>query len=129
MNYLRSLILNFLVVFFVDRVAPGIEIIYYHQIPNIAADIVFCALIGLMNASIFPFLSIMEIDPTRLKLLIGSALISFGAFIVVAIVPFGVSVVEFIGIVSGGAMVWAVSFLTNYLDARRKRCSEPEQML
>lgn len=116
MNYLRSLFLNFLVVFFVDRVAPGVEISYYEQVPNIGADILFSLIVGFLNASIFFFLALMEIKITRFKLALFSFVISFAAFLAIAIFPFGVQVVNAWGVIIGGGVVWAVAYVSNYLE-------------
>jgi len=116
MNYLRSLFLNFLVVFFVDRVAPGVEISYYEQVPNIGADILFSLIVGFLNASIFFFLALLEIKITRFKLALFSFVISFAAFIAIAIFPFGVQVVNAWGVIIGGGVVWAVAYVSNYLE-------------
>lgn len=116
MNYLRSLFLNFLVVFFVDRVVPGVEISDYEQVPNIGADILFSLIVGFLNASIFFFLALMEIKITRFKLALYSFVISFAAFLAIAIFPFGVQVVNGWGFIIGGGVVWFVAYLSNYLE-------------
>lgn len=118
MNYLRSLFLNFLIVFFVDRVAPGIEISTFEQVPNIGADLLFSLIIGFLNASVFFFYTLLETPPTRLKLAVTSFVISFGGFLAIAIVPFGVRVVNPMGVIIGGGIVWAVAYFTNYLEAK-----------
>jgi hypothetical protein len=119
MSYLRSLLTCFLIVFFVDRVSPGIHITYYQQIPSISADIIFSAFVGFLNASVFPFFIILDINPTKLKIAIATALISYGAFILIAIVPFGVEVVHFSGVAVGGSIVWLVAFFVNDLEKSR----------
>lgn len=116
MNYVRSLFLNFLIVFFIDRVAPGITIESYEQVPNIGADILFALIVGFLNASIFFFLAILELKITNLKLALFSFVISFAAFITIAIIPFGVRVVNPWGVILGGGIVWIVSFFTNHLE-------------
>lgn len=116
MNYARSLFLNFLVVFFVDRVGPGIEIQTFEQVPNIGADILFSVIVGFLNASVFPFFAIMEFKLSVLRLAVINFIISFGAFTVISFIPFGVRIVSFWGILFGGLVVWATSFFTNYLE-------------
>ena len=116
MNYLRSLFLNFLVVFFVDRVSPGVEIIYFEQIPDIGADILFSILVGFLNASVFPFLMILELNPNKLKMAIMTFCVSYGAFIVISMIPFGIQVTNPSGVFVGGTLVWFVAFATNYME-------------
>lgn len=117
MTYLRSLFLNFLAVFFVDRVIPGMEIAYFEQVPDIGADIFFSIMVGFFNASIFPFLALMEVQVTNLKLAIISGVISFGAFTIISIIPFGVQVVSPLGFFIGGGIVWFVAYFSNYLES------------
>jgi uncharacterized membrane protein YvlD (DUF360 family) len=116
MNYVRSLFLNFLFVFFVDRVVPGIEITYFEQVPNIGADILFSIVVGFLNATIYPFLALLELSISKLKLACFSFVISFGAFTAIALVPFGIQVVSPLGWILGGGIVWVVSFVTNYME-------------
>lgn len=116
MNYLRSLFLNFLTVFFIDRVAPGIQIDAFEQVPNIGADLLFAMILGFLNATVFPFLAILELKPTLAKMAVATFFITFIGFISIAIFPFGVRVVGPLGIIIGGGVVWAVAFFTNYLE-------------
>jgi uncharacterized membrane protein YvlD (DUF360 family) len=116
MNYLRSLFLNFLTVFFVDRVAPGIQIDSFEQVPNIGADLLFSLILGFLNATVFPFLAILELKPTPMKMGLATFVITFVGFIAIAIFPFGVRVVGPIGVLIGGGIVWVVAFFTNYLE-------------
>lgn len=116
MTYLRSLFFNFLAVFFVDRVIPGVQIAYFEQVPDVGADIFFSIIVGFFNASIFPFLALMEATVTRSKLLIASGIISFGAFGVISVIPFGIQVVNPLGFFLGGGIVWIVSYVSNDLE-------------
>jgi hypothetical protein len=116
-TYLRSLFFNFLVVFFVDRVIPGLEISSFEDVPNIGADILFSLIVGFFNASIFPFLALMEAEVTQVKLVVISGVISFGAFAVISFIPFGIKVLNPLGFFLGGTIVWFVAYISNYLEA------------
>lgn len=116
MNYVRSLFLNFLIVFFIDRVAPGIEIQNFENVPNVGADILFSLVVGFLNASVYFFFSLMETTITHLKMGLTTFIISFGAFSIIALVPFGVRVVSPLGVIVGGLVVWLVAFMTNHLE-------------
>lgn len=116
MNYARSFFLNFLIVFFIDRVAPGVEITNFENVPNIGADILFSLIIGFLNSSIFFFLALLELSITNLRMAIMSFIVSFGGFLVIAIIPFGVRVVNPWGVIIGGGVVWAIAVLTNHLE-------------
>ena len=117
MTYLRSLFFNFLAVFFVDRITPGLKIAYFEQVPDIGADFLFSFILGFFNASIFPFLALMEVKVTNLKLAILTAIVTFGAFTIISIVPFGVQVLNPLGFFIGGTIVWIVAYFSNYLES------------
>src|SRR3989344_3890411 len=102
MTYLRSLFLNFLIVFFVNRIVPGIEISYYEEVPNIGADILFSIILGFLNASVFPLLFILEVPTTPFKLAVITFAITVVCFSAISIFPFGVQVIRPAGFIIGG---------------------------
>jgi uncharacterized membrane protein YvlD (DUF360 family) len=116
MNYLRSLFLNFLIVFFVDRAIPGIHIDNFENVPNIGADILFSLIVGFLNASVFFFLALLELTITPLRLALMTFIISFGAFAIISVVPFGIQVLSPLGFFLGSTLVWAIALLTNFLE-------------
>lgn len=116
MTYLRSVFLNFLTVFFVNRMIPGIEVGTFEQVPNIGADIFFSLIVGLLNASIYPGLFIMGLNPTVKKMAIISFIVSFGAFAILSSLSFGVQVVSFVGFLFGSLIVWLVALFANYME-------------
>jgi len=118
MNYLRSFFLNFLAVFFIVGVGPGIQVGEYSHVPNIGADILFSGVVGFLNASIFPFLFILEVNPTPLKMTILSFLISFIPFLLLANLSLGIHVTT-VGVIVGTLFVWAIGSFTNYLEWRQ----------
>ena len=89
------------------------------NVPDIGSDILFSIIVGFLNASVFPFLTILELHPTNLKIALGTFVISFSAFLWIQAVPFGVSITAPIGVVVGGAIVWVAAFTTNYLEFKR----------
>jgi hypothetical protein len=121
MNYFRSFLINTLTVFFIDRVAPGIEVALYEQVPNIGADLLFSILVGFFNASVFPFLAILELNPTVKKIIAITGVISIAGFTIISIVPFGVRVTSVLGAILGAGTVWAIAALTNYLEFKRDK--------
>lgn len=121
MTYLRSFLINFLFVFFIDRVSPGIEIIYFEQVPDIGADLLFSILVGFLNASVFPFFSLLEIPVSKMKIAIFTFVITFTAFGIISVVPFGVKIVNPAGLFLGGSLVWIVAYASNYLEWKHAR--------
>jgi len=118
MTYVRSLFLNFLVVFFVNDVIPGITIRYYEDVPNIGADILFAAIVGILNSLIFPFIRVSDLKPTIIKIAVLAFVISFGSYILIAVIPFGVKATSFGGVFLGSLLVFAMSVFTNYLEMK-----------
>lgn len=118
MTYLRSLFLNFLIVFFVDRVLPGLEIQTFEQVPNIGADFLFSLIVGFLNASVFPFLVVLEMRPTVRKICWMTLPISTLPFVIISFIPFGVQVTSFAGFFFASLIVWSGAFFTNYLELK-----------
>ncbi len=116
MNYFRSIFFNFLAVFFINRVSPGLQIVYFEQVPNVITDLLFSLILAFFNATVFPFLSILELNPTKCKIGLMTAIISYGAFFIVSIAPFGVQVTSPLGVLIAGTFIWLVAFFTNYLE-------------
>ena len=117
MTYLRSLFLNFLIVFFVAKVIPGVTVHPFENVPNIGADLLFSIVVGFLNSIIVPFLVGLDLKATYLKIAIIGFVISFLSFIIISIVDFGVSA-NATGIMIGGSLVWIFSFFTNYLELK-----------
>lgn len=124
MTFLRSLFLNFLAVFFVNRMIPGIEVNEFQQVPNFGADVLFSFVVGLLNALVFPFLFTLELTPTRMKIAVITFVISFAAFLFIAIVPYGVRA-NAGGVIFGGLIVWGMAFFTNYLEWHQEKIRKP----
>ena len=117
MNYYFSLFVNFLAVFFLTRYAPGVAAAY-SETSSLGSDLLFAAIIAFFNASVCPFLILIEVLPTRIKLAILTAIVSFGGFTLIAIIPYGFQP-DVGGVVFGGGLTWLVAFLTNYFELRR----------
>jgi hypothetical protein len=117
MTYYLSLFINFLAVFILTRYAPGIASTYSQTSP-LGSDLLFAAALGFFNASVFPFLIIVDILPTKLRLAILTGILSFGGFTLISIIPYGFQP-DVGGVVLGGALTWLVAFLTNYFRMLR----------
>lgn len=119
MTYFRSLFLNFLIVFFANRTIPGIEVDPYGGVsPDVVADVLFSSVMAILNASIFPALYILGINPSLLKISIIAAIISFGGFYSIMFLNIGVSANTLGGVFLAGILVSAMSIFTNYLEKK-----------
>ena len=128
MTYFKSLFFNFLIVFFVNHILPGIEIDYYTKLPEIKGDLIFAASLGFLNSLIFPILRAFHTKPTHFKIGLISFIISFGAYSIVNILPLGIHISTAGAYVWAGVVVWAGSYLTNHLELRHyQRLKELEE--
>ena len=58
MTYFKSLLFNFLAVFFANHIIPDVQIDYYTKLPKIEGDLTFSFFLGLINSLIFPLMSV-----------------------------------------------------------------------
>ncbi|MBN1914501.1 MAG: hypothetical protein JW769_01260 [Parachlamydiales bacterium] len=118
MTYLRSLFLNFLMVFFVNHSFPGIEILSFEDVPNIGGDILFSAIVGFLNSLIVPMFVLFNKGLKKTVVFFSAGFVSLGAYLILAINPMGIVIVHPLGFFLGGGAVWAMSYFTNYLELK-----------
>ncbi|HRW58282.1 MAG TPA: phage holin family protein [Chlamydiales bacterium] len=118
MSYFKSLLFNFLCVFFVNHVVPGVEIAYYTKIPNIKGEMIFAFSLGFLNSLIFPLMKLFRLKLSHFKIGMISFLLSFGAYSIINILPLGVKITTPGAFVWSGLIVWFGSYLTNHLEYR-----------
>lgn len=119
MTYFKSLIFNFLTVFFVNHVIPGIKIAYYTKLPHIEGEFIFAAILGFLNSLIFPVLHLFKLRPSHFKIGLISFIVSFGSYSIVNLFPLGVKVTTPGSYIWSGLVVWFASYLTNHLEFRQ----------
>ena len=119
MTYFKSLLTNFLAVFFVDHIIPGIDIAYYSKLPHIGGDLIFSFGVGFLNSLIFPVLKHFTTKPTHFKIGIISLIISFLSYSLVNILPVDIKVTSAGGYIWSILIIWGVSYFTNHLEFRK----------
>ena len=119
MTYFKSLLFNFLCVFFVDHVIPGVEIAYYTKLPEIKGDLIFSFGLGFLNSLIFPILKYFNLKPSHFKIGFITFIVSFAAYSVVNVLPVGIRVTTAGAYIWASLVVWFGSYLTNHLEFRR----------
>ena len=119
MTYFKSLLFNFLCVFFVDHVIPGVEISYYTKLPEIKGDLIFSFGLGFLNSLIFPILKYFNLKPSHFKIGFITFIVSFAAYSVVNVLPVGIRVTTAGAYIWASLVVWFGSYLTNHLEFRR----------
>jgi uncharacterized membrane protein YvlD (DUF360 family) len=118
MFYLKSLLTNFLTVFFANHILPGMQIAYYSRLPKIEGDLIFALGLGLISSLVFPVMRLFRVKTSHLKIGLITFVISFVAYSIVNLLPLGIKVVSTIGYLSCSIVVWLVSYLTNHLAYR-----------
>lgn len=116
MTYFKSLLLNFLAVFFVNHVIPGVDIGYYTKLPEIKGDFIFAFGVGFLSSLVFPVLKLLPIKPSHFKIGLVTFFISFGAYSIVNILPVDIRVDHRGAFIWCGLIVWFCAYLTNSLE-------------
>lgn len=120
MTYLKSLLINFLTVFFVNHVVPGIDFIHYTKLPHIEGDIIFSVALGFLNSLVYPLTRLFNIKPTVFSIGILSLVITFVSYAILNLLPISVKVTTFKAYLWCSVIVWLVSFATNYMEHKRQ---------
>jgi uncharacterized membrane protein YvlD (DUF360 family) len=126
MNYLKGLFSNFLLVFFVNYLLPGIEVANITKLPHIGADLIFAAVLGFLNGSIYYGLKVFRQDPSILKIALIALILNFTAYAVVKFIPIGVHVAHLDGYLLAASGVGIGSFILNFLEMRKHKAPPPD---
>jgi hypothetical protein len=89
MGYLKSLLFCFLVVFFVDYLVPGVEVVSFTKLPHIGGDLIFAAGLGLVNFLVGTVLQVSK-KGSLPRLAIAILVLNFAAYALVKLLPLGV---------------------------------------
>jgi uncharacterized membrane protein YvlD (DUF360 family) len=118
MSYFKSLLFNFLAVFFVNHVIPGIEIGYYSKLPEVKGDFIFSIAVGFLMSLVFPVLKALPIKPSHFKIGLITFFISFVAYSIVNVLPLDIQIVHKGAYIWCSLIVWFCGYLTNHLEYR-----------
>lgn len=119
MNYLKGLLISFLIVFFANHILPGIEVTDQTKLPHIGGDLIFSFSLGLLNSAIYPGLKLLRQEVSALKIALIVLILNFIAYALVKFLPIGVQVMSVEGYFLGAAVVAVGSFTLNYLEMKR----------
>lgn len=120
MNYRKSLFYNFLTVYFVDHLLPGIELMKETRFPHLGTDLPFAIGVGLLNSLIYPVLKLIG-RSSALHIAIACLVLNFGIYALLKVLPLGIHVLTIKGYLLASFVVAAVSFATNYYSMRANR--------
>lgn len=128
MNYLKSLVINFLVVFFSDHILPGIQVMNQTKLPHLGGDFILAIALGLLNSLIYPVLKLTHSETSALKIALVALILNFAAYGLVKLIPIGISVTTVEGYILVSAVVTIGGFLTNYFEMKRHTSHKPENL-
>lgn len=126
MTYVKSLFFNFLIVFFVNHVLPGIEP-GDRKLPHIGPDLIYAFALGLLNSLIYPILRMIQ--PYRIglsKIALIALVINFVSYAIVKLAPLGIEINTLEGFLIAALIVTLGSILTNYLEWKHAQPKAPK---
>lgn len=121
MTYLKNFLICFLIVFFVNYLFPGIDVVNQTKLPHIGGDLIFAAILGLLNSLIFPLLRVMDKHTNLIRIVVVTAILNFAVYALLKLLPFGVFVTNVEGYFFGAIFVTLGSFLVSYFQYRYYR--------
>src|SRR3990167_998702 len=77
MVYLKSLVMNFLLIFFANHVIPGTMIVYPTKLPHIGGDVMFAASLAVLNMLVYPVLRLLQKEVGEVKVAIACLILNF----------------------------------------------------
>lgn len=127
MVYLKSLVINFLIIFFANYILPGINVVNQTKLPHIGGDLIFACFLGILNMLIYPILKIVLREVNAIKIGIVALILNFVVYAIVKIVPpIGIKITSIQGYVVVALVVTVGSFLTNFYEMKRSKPQNPE---
>ena len=118
MNYLKTFVINFLIVFFANHTLAGILVTDLTKLPHFGADMMVAAALGLLNALIYPILRLFK-QVSLPKILLVSMILNFGAYAVIKLAPVGVKILSVEGYIFASLVTSLGAFITNWLEMKR----------
>jgi len=121
MYYLKTLVINFLIIFFADHILPGLQVIDQTRLPHIGGDLIFAAALGFLNSLIYPVLKMLKHDVSTLKIALAALILNFASYGIVKLLPLGIDVMSIEGYLLVSIVVALGCFLTNFFEMKRHR--------
>lgn len=118
MNYIKSLVYNFFLVFFADYILPGVMVTSLTKLPHVGGDIYFAVALGILNSWIVPVLRLAKKEPTFIRIAILSLILNFACYGIGKFIPVGAHVMSWEGYVLVSVVVSIGSFLINFFEMR-----------
>jgi uncharacterized membrane protein YvlD (DUF360 family) len=121
MRYLKTLLFYFLIVFFVNYLFPGVDVVNQTKIPHIGGDLIFAVALGLLNSLIFPLLKMMDGPVGLVRISIVAFVLNFAAYGLLKMLPLGIFITNVEGYLAASLVVSIGSILISYCQSRHCR--------
>jgi len=125
MAWLKSLFFNFLIVFFVNHILPGIEP-GEHKLPHVGPDLIFAFSLGLLNSLIYPVLKVIPPGASLARIIVAAIVINLVAYALIKFAPLGIAVKGMESFLIAALVVSLGSILTNYLEMKHSHPKGPK---
>lgn len=123
MLYLKHFLTGFFIVFFVNYLLPGVDVISQSKIPHLGGDLLFAAILGLLNSIVYPLLRAFDRNATMIRAAVVLFIVNFLSYALLKLLPFGVYVTSVQGYFTASLAVSVGSILLAYAQFRRLRNS------
>jgi uncharacterized membrane protein YvlD (DUF360 family) len=124
--FLKSLVINFLAVFFANYFLPGIDVVKQTKIPHLGGDIIFAFAVGFLNALVYPVLRVIQQQMNLGKIGLGVVVVTFVSYAVAKFTALGIEILSIEGYLLAAVVVSAVGIFTGYLELKHARSKPPE---
>lgn len=121
MRYLKTLLFYFLIVFFVNYLFPGVDVVNQTKIPHIGGDLIFAVALGFLNSLILPSLKMINGSVGVVRISIVALVLNFAAYALLKLLPLGVFVTNVEGYLAASLVVSVGSILVSYAQLRHCR--------
>lgn len=125
MRYVKNFFICFFIVFFVNYLLPGIDVVSQTKIPHLGGDFIFAFSLGFLNFLVVPLLSAFDGYLTKVRVAIVSLLLNFAAYALLKVLSIGVFIVNLEGYVSASAVVAVGCFIVHCLEMKHRSPSAP----
>lgn len=124
--YLKYFLAGFFIVFFVDYLFPGIDVVNQSKIPHIGGDFFFALILGLLNSMVYPILRIIDRNSSIIRVSIVVFILNFLGYALLKLLPFGVYITSVEGYFAASLAVSLGSILLAYAQFRHYRNPPPQ---
>lgn len=119
--------LNFLAIFFINYLFPGIEVMKRSKWPELQGEIPFALILGGINAFLYPFLKKFDPKLSLLRMAVASVFLNFFAYALLKILPLEIEIQSWMGYLLIASTASIISFATQFFQ-KKGDLPEPPKM-